>query len=54
MPDRPIFVTGGNGQLASALAAAESDSHRTGRPVFDFDRPETIKAEFCAANPQMR
>jgi dTDP-4-dehydrorhamnose reductase len=53
MPDRPIFVTGGTGQLASALAAADGGVHRVGRPAFDFDRPETIKPAFCAANPRL-
>src|SRR3954447_23893566 len=53
MPDRPILVTGGTGQLASALAAAGRDIHRAGRPDFDFDRPETIEAAFRAANPRL-
>jgi len=53
MPDRPIFVTGGTGQLASALAAAASDVHRVGRPAFDFDRPETIEPALRAANPRL-
>jgi dTDP-4-dehydrorhamnose reductase len=53
MPDRPILVTGGTGQLASALAAAGSGIHRVGRPDFDFDRPETIEATFRAAAPRM-
>src|SRR3954471_23382135 len=53
MPDRPILVTGGTGQLASALAAAGSGIRRVGRPDFDFDRPETIEAAFRAANPRL-
>ena len=52
MSERPILVTGGTGQLASALAAAATGPlHRAGRPDFDFDRPETIEAVFRAANP---
>ena len=50
MPERPMLVTGGTGQLASALAAAAT-VHLAGRPAFDFDRPETIEATFCAAAP---
>jgi dTDP-4-dehydrorhamnose reductase len=47
-----ILVTGGSGQLATALAALGGDRvHRVGRPDFDFDRPETIEASFRAANP---
>jgi len=53
MPDRPILVTGGTGQLASALAAAGSGIRRVGRPDFDFDRSETIEAAFRAANPRL-
>ena len=49
---RPVLVTGGTGQLASALAAT-SFTHRVGRPVFDFDRPETIDTAFQAANPRL-
>jgi dTDP-4-dehydrorhamnose reductase len=47
-----ILVTGGTGQLASALAAA-ARVHRVGRPEFDFDRPETIEAAFRAAAPRV-
>ncbi len=53
MSDRPILVTGGAGQLASALAAASRTVHRVGRPDFDFDRPESIDAAFHAANPSL-
>jgi dTDP-4-dehydrorhamnose reductase len=53
MPDRPILVTGGTGQLASALAASTSGIQRAGRPGFDFDRPETIEATFRAARPRL-
>jgi dTDP-4-dehydrorhamnose reductase len=49
---RPILVTGGSGQLASALAAAATvPVCRVGRPAFDFDRPESIGAAFQEANP---
>ncbi|HWA78840.1 MAG TPA: dTDP-4-dehydrorhamnose reductase [Acetobacteraceae bacterium] len=39
-----ILVTGGSGQLATALSKAGQDIkiRRVGRPEFDFDRPETI------------
>jgi dTDP-4-dehydrorhamnose reductase len=48
----PILVTGGTGQLASALAAAtDMPIRRVGRPDFDFDRPETIAACFHVARP---
>jgi dTDP-4-dehydrorhamnose reductase len=49
---RPILVTGGSGQLASALAGAPGVL-RVGRPAFDFDRPETIEAIFRAAAPRV-
>jgi dTDP-4-dehydrorhamnose reductase len=51
---QPILVTGGTGQLASALAAAGGvggDLFCVGRPEFDFDRPESIEATFHAAAP---
>ncbi len=44
-----ILVTGGAGQLATALAALGGPAIRVvGRPEFDFDRPETIDALFDA------
>ena len=50
----PILVTGGTGQLASALAAQGRERiTRVGRPVFDFDRPETIAAAFDANAPAL-
>ena len=49
---RPILVTGGTGQLASALAAT-AGVHRVGRPTFDFDQPETVEAAFRAAAPRL-
>ncbi len=49
---RPILVTGGTGQLATALAAQGGERiHRVGRPAFDFDQPDTIEAMFGAARP---
>jgi dTDP-4-dehydrorhamnose reductase len=52
MASHPILVTGGTGQLASALAAAATVPVRlVGRPAFDFDRPETIAACFHQAAP---
>lgn len=50
----PILVTGGSGQLASALRIAAPDRVRVvGRPDFDFDRPETLSTTFRAANPSL-
>jgi dTDP-4-dehydrorhamnose reductase len=49
---RPVLVTGGTGQLASALAAAKG-MVRVGRPTFDFDRPETIEVTLRAARPRL-
>ncbi len=40
-----VLVTGGSGQLATALAGAarrEGKILRVGRPLFDFDHPESI------------
>ena len=49
---RGILVTGGSGQLASALAKLGGDRiHLVGRPEFDFDRSETIAATVRSANP---
>jgi dTDP-4-dehydrorhamnose reductase len=49
-----ILVTGGTGQLASALATLGLERvRRVGRPAFDFDRPETIEATFGAAKPSL-
>lgn len=50
--ERPILVTGGTGQLASALARAEG-VHHAGRPELDFDRPETVEREFRAVGPRV-
>ena len=48
----PILVTGGSGQLASALAAT-AGVHRVGRPAFDLDRPERIAATLRGAAPRL-
>ncbi|HEY4040451.1 MAG TPA: dTDP-4-dehydrorhamnose reductase, partial [Rhodopila sp.] len=50
--DHPILVTGGAGQLASALAAAPGVL-RVGRPAFDFDQPSTIEAVFRSTAPRL-
>jgi len=51
---RRILVTGGSGQLATALARAGGDQVcLMGRPEFDFDRPVTIEAAFRAADPRL-
>jgi dTDP-4-dehydrorhamnose reductase len=52
MSDRPILVTGGTGQLASALAM-RPDIVCVGRPRFDFDQPETISAIFAEVAPRL-
>jgi len=52
-----VLVTGGTGQLATALAEAMPGIglavQRVGRPAFDFDRPETLEAGFAAARPDL-
>jgi dTDP-4-dehydrorhamnose reductase len=55
MPDRPILVTGGSGQLASALVDAAGDRalHCVGRPRFDFDRPKEMMALVCEIAPAL-
>jgi len=53
MPERgPVLVTGGAGQVASALANAQGVV-RVGRPAFDFDRPEAIAGIFRATAPRV-
>ena len=49
---RPILVTGGTGQVATALGAA-AGTVVVGRPEFDFDRPETLAAVFAASRPRL-
>ncbi len=49
-----ILLTGGTGQLATALAEAGGGLvRRVGRPEFDFDHPETVEAAFRAAAPSL-
>lgn len=48
------MVTGGAGQLATALAeAGGARVHRVGRPAFDFDRPASIAEAFAAVRPTL-
>ena len=50
----PLLVTGGGGQLASALAdLGGSRVVRVGRPLFDFDRPESLDAALAAHAPAL-
>lgn len=54
MSPQSVLVTGGSGQLAQALeAAADVPLRRVGRPVFDFDRPDSIAATFHAVAPSL-
>ncbi|MBL7234872.1 dTDP-4-dehydrorhamnose reductase [Komagataeibacter oboediens] len=46
-----ILVTGGHGQLATALAGHEGVM-RVGRPDFDFDRPGTIDQIMAENTPE--
>ena len=47
-----ILVTGGTGQLATALGRAAPDRVRVvGRPMLDFDRPGSIDALFAGGAP---
>jgi dTDP-4-dehydrorhamnose reductase len=49
-----ILVTGGAGQLATALGRAAPGIVRVvGRPALDFDRPATIDALFAGAPPEL-
>lgn len=52
---RRVLVTGGGGQVATALRAALPaqgfEAVVAGRPALDFDRPETLDAVFRAARP---
>ena len=49
-----MLVTGGQGQVASALADAGGGAvRRVGRPEFDFDRPETLAAMFASVRPSV-
>lgn len=52
--DGGILVTGGSGQLATALAICGVDRvHVVGRPDFDFNRPETMDQCMQAAMPSL-
>jgi dTDP-4-dehydrorhamnose reductase len=55
MPPGPILVTGGSGQVAQALAdaAAGRPMQVVGRPQFDFDRPESLRATLDAIAPSL-
>jgi len=55
VPDAPVLVTGGTGQLARALGAAPDglDIRLVGRPVFDFDRPATLAACLAEIRPAL-
>jgi dTDP-4-dehydrorhamnose reductase len=49
-----ILVTGGSGQLATALAQEGGGRvRRVGRPAFDFDRLDTLAAAFAGAAPSL-
>jgi dTDP-4-dehydrorhamnose reductase len=50
----PILVTGGAGQVASALAdLGGARVVRVGRPLFDFDRPESLDEILAAHVPAL-
>jgi dTDP-4-dehydrorhamnose reductase len=55
MTSGPILVTGGTGQLARALAEAAGARpvQVVGRPVFDFDRLETIVPLLGTVRPSL-
>lgn len=49
---KPVLVIGGEGQLALSLAHLGGPRiHRVGRPVLDFDRPETLDAAVAEVAP---
>ena len=51
-----VLVTGGTGQLATALVAAVPDGFEVshiGRPTLDFDQPATIDAVFADVRPDL-
>ncbi len=51
----PVLVTGGSGQVATALVAAGDAVPllRLGRPGFDFDRPDSLLPALRAAAPSL-
>jgi dTDP-4-dehydrorhamnose reductase len=54
VPNVTVLVTGGTGQLATALAAQGGERVRlAGRPAFDFDRPESVEQEFRTSKPDL-
>lgn len=54
MSAHPLLVTGGTGQLATALeAVAEVPLRRVGRPAFDFDRPESLAETMATHSPRL-
>ena len=54
MEHQPVLVTGGTGQLASALAACGgAPVVCVGRPDFDFERPDSIGAALQRAAPSV-
>ena len=54
MSSAPILVTGGAGQLATALAdLGGARVVRVGRPLLDFDRPESLDAAVAAHAPAL-
>ena len=53
-PEMTLLVTGGAGQLATAMGqVGGAEIVRVGRPDFDFDHPETIEAIFAAVSPTL-
>ncbi len=49
-----ILITGGTGQLASALSATGTERvYRVGRPAFDFDKPDSVASVFDAVRPAL-
>jgi dTDP-4-dehydrorhamnose reductase len=49
-----ILITGGSGQLATALAEAGGECvRRVGRPDFDFDRPESVEQVIRESGPAL-
>jgi dTDP-4-dehydrorhamnose reductase len=53
----PILLTGGSGQLATAVAMAaplcDMPVHRVDRPILDFDRPGTVAEVFSSCAPSL-
>lgn len=50
--NNPVLVTGSKGQLATSLARLGGAAVKcVGRPDFDFDRPETLRAVLDSVQP---